>query len=354
MQNRPLALQTLTVQRCTRFDASCLAWLAPKLKDLQVFDATEAESCHTDAAVWALSKHCRKLRVLLLGRCKPREDGLVLASSSGAFLTDASIHAIGEHLRYLEKLDVSYHTFVTGLGWEAWPGNHPYLRELCMRGCTALRGKGLQCVVKAAPSLVDVDLEGCSLVTKNDMQLLEKQRYAVDGKHGIEPASDAAAVEARDAFYARLHLEHRSQIWVCCGWRLNWFFQRVRRREAGAVIKRNVIIYNEKVRDRFRLRFKHLVTYKRILMRFSAMRIQSFVRRRKQRYLYNSAARIQRFYRSRKNEWLQTFLLLVNASQKLVAKVYRGYKSRKELPLSVLRMLKLHEKELESQKNLTA
>ena len=88
-------------------------------------------------------------------------------------------------------------------------------------------------------------------------------------------------------------------------------------------------------------------------MRFSAMRIQSFIRRRKARYVYNSAARIQRFYRSRKNEWLQTFLLLVNASQKLVAKVYRGYKSRKELPLSVLRMLKLHEKELESQKNLT-
>ena len=90
------------------------------------------------------------------------------------------------------------------------------------------------------------------------------------------------------------------------------------------------------------------------MMRFSAMRIQSFIRRRKERYLYNSAARIQRFYRSRKNEWLQTFLLLVNASQKLVAKVYRGYKSRKELPLSVLRMLKLHERELESQKNLTA
>ena len=75
-------------------------------------------------------------------------------------------------------------------------------------------------------------------------------------------------------------------------------------------------------------------------MRFSAMRIQSFIRRRKERYLYNSAARIQRFYRSRKNEWLQTFLLLVNASQKLVAKVYRGYKSRKELPLSVLRELR--------------
>ena len=75
-------------------------------------------------------------------------------------------------------------------------------------------------------------------------------------------------------------------------------------------------------------------------MRFSAMRIQSYVRRRKERYLYNSAARIQRFYRSRKNEWLQTFLLLVNASQKLVAKVYRGYKSRKELPLSVLRELR--------------
>ena len=60
-----------------------------------------------------------------------------------------------------------------------------------------MRGKGLACVVKAAPSLVDVDLEGCSLVTKNDMQLLESQRYAVDGKHGIEPASDAAAVEAK-------------------------------------------------------------------------------------------------------------------------------------------------------------
>ena len=75
------------------------------------------------------------------------------------------------------------------------------------------------------------------------------------------------------------------------------------------------------------------------MMRFSAMRIQSFIRRRKARYVYNSAARIQRFYRSRKNEWLQTFLLLVNASQKLVAKVYRGYKSRKELPLSVLREL---------------
>ena len=75
-------------------------------------------------------------------------------------------------------------------------------------------------------------------------------------------------------------------------------------------------------------------------MRFSAMRIQSFVRRSKERYLYNSAAQIQRFYRSRKNEWLQTFLLLVNASQKLVAKVYRGYKSRKQLPLSVLRELR--------------
>ena len=62
---------------------------------------------------------------------------------------------------------------------------------------------------------------------------------------------------------ARLHLEHRSQIWVCCGWRLKWFFQRCKRRRAGAVIKRNIRIYHERVKDRFRLRFKHLVTYKR-------------------------------------------------------------------------------------------
>ncbi|CAH0380096.1 unnamed protein product [Pelagomonas calceolata] len=352
MHNRPLALEILTVARCPRFDASCLSWLAPKLKDLRVFDGSEAEACHTDASVWCLAKHCRQLKVLLLGRAQPRDDGLVLSSSSGAFLTDAAIHSIGEHLRHLERLDVSYHAFITGLGWQNWPGNHPYLRCLKMRGCTALTGKGLQCVVRAAPSLIDVDLEGCSLVT--DMTVLASQRYAIASKHGIEPASDAAAVEARDAYYARLHLEHRSQIWVCCGWRLKWFFQRCKRRAAGAVIKRNICIYHERVKDRFRLRFKHLVTYKRILMRFSAMRIQSYVRRRKARYLYNSAARIQRFYRSRKNEWLQTFLLLVNASQKLVAKVYRGYKSRKELPLSVLRMLKLHERELESQKNLTA
>ena len=47
------------------------------------------------------------------------------------------------------------------------------------------------CCVKAAPSLVDVDLEGCSLVT--DMTVLEKQRYAVDSKHGIQPATDAAS-----------------------------------------------------------------------------------------------------------------------------------------------------------------
>ena len=39
-----------------------------------------------------------------------------------------AIHSIGEHLRRLERLDVSYHTFMTGLGWQNWPGNHPYLR----------------------------------------------------------------------------------------------------------------------------------------------------------------------------------------------------------------------------------
>jgi hypothetical protein len=261
LANRPLALQILTVQRCPRFDASCLAWLAPRLKDLRVFDGTEAEACHTDAAIWTLSKHCRQLRVLLLGRSKPRDDGLVLSANSGAFLTDAALHSIGEHLKRLERLDVSYHTFVTGLGWAPWPDSHPYLRSLCMRGCSALSSKGLQCAVRAAPSLVEVDLEGCSLVT--DMTVLASQRYAVDSKHGIQPATDAAAVEARDSYYARLHLEHRSQIWVCCGWRLKWFFQRCKRRQAGAIIKRNICIYHERIRDRFRLRFKHLVTYKR-------------------------------------------------------------------------------------------
>ena len=130
-----------------------------------------------------------------------------------------------------------------------------------MRGCTALSSKGLACVVRAAPSLVEVDLAGCALVT--DTTAFASQRYAIVSKHGIEPASDAAAVEARDAYYARLHLEHRSQIGVCCGWRLKSFVQRCKRRRAGAVIKRNIRIYHEKIKDRFRLRFKHLVTYKR-------------------------------------------------------------------------------------------
>ena len=134
MQNRPLALQTLTVARCARFDASCLAWLAPKLKDLQVFDATQAESCHTDAAVWCLAKHCRKLRVLLLGRQQPREDGLVLSSSSGAFLTDARSTRSASTCDALERLDVSYHTFVTGLGWAGLAGQPSLLTRIMYEG----------------------------------------------------------------------------------------------------------------------------------------------------------------------------------------------------------------------------
>ena len=356
MHSKKLALDVFTVARCLSFDAACLSWLAPKLGNLTVFDGTEAEACHTDAAVWSLAAHCPRLRVLLLGRAAPRSDGLVLANASGACLTDASIHAIGEHLALLERLDVSHHTFVTGLGWSAWPGNHPYLRQLSLRGCSAVKVKGLVCAVKAAPSLVDVDLEGCALISGADVrEVLAHQRYAVErlNRSGIQPSEDAAAVEARDAYYARLHLEHRAQIWICCGWRLKALNMRVKRRAAGAVIKRNVLIYDEKRRDRFRRRFKHLVTYRRLLIRWSSTRIQRYVRRRKQRILHHAASSIQRYYRSTKAQWLQTFLLLVNASQKLVAKVYRGFKSRKELPLSVLRMIKLHEKELEAQRGLT-
>ena len=348
---KSLALRGLTLRQCPRVTAACVSWLAPRLSRLETLDLAFAPAACTDASISCVARCCPRLRVLLLGKAPDDKGVSKVAATNAAFLTDAAVYAVGEHLRDLERLDLSHHPFVTALGWQPWQSAHPRLRELCLRGCAAVAKKGLACAAIAAPSLIDVDTTGCTLLEPEDVQkILGRMRYAAERPNGAgcKPGVHAAAAERRDEAYARLHLEHRCQVWICCGWRLRALRGRVERRVNGKVIKRAIMNYQERRRDEFRQHFKRLVNYRRIIARWSSIRIQRFLRKWFHGRVHRSAKRIQRFYRSTKAKWLQTFMTLVTTAQKLVAKVWRGYKSRQDLPLDLLRLSRQWEQELGS------
>ena len=83
-----------------------------------------------------------------------------------------------------------------------------------------------------------------------------------EGDVAIRPNRDAAAIERRDAAYARLHHEGLCATWIFCGWRFFQLTHRIRRRIAGAVVKRAVVEYRARRRDAFRQHFKRLVNYR--------------------------------------------------------------------------------------------
>ncbi|KAH8052957.1 hypothetical protein JL721_10777 [Aureococcus anophagefferens] len=244
------ALEELTMAGCARLTAPALAWVATRLPNVRCLDLTRGRRRRlADASVWCVASSCPRLRRLLIAR--PQDSGGMSrnAAANSAFLTDASLYAIGEHLPRLETLDLSQHPFLTALGWAGF--ENPRLRVLKMTGCAALEPEDVRRVFGA-------------------------NAYATshEGDVAIRPNRDAAAIERRDAAYARLHHEGLCATWIFCGWRFFQLTHRIRRRIAGAVVKRAVVEYRARRRDAFRQHFKRLVNYRRIIARWSAIRLQ--------------------------------------------------------------------------------
>ncbi|KAH8093407.1 hypothetical protein JL720_4539 [Aureococcus anophagefferens] len=155
-----------------------------------------------------------------------------------------------------------------------------------MTGCAALEVRGLQVVAKFAPNLTDFDANGAPLVEPEDVRrVFGANAYATshEGDVAIRPNRDAAAIERRDAAYA--------------------------------AAPRGL------VRDRCVRRW------------LVARGIRACVR-------------IQRCYRSRRAKWLVDMLTMINGSVTLIARVWRGKKTRTDLPLDLLRMAKQWEEEI--------
>ncbi|KAH8061142.1 hypothetical protein JL722_4441 [Aureococcus anophagefferens] len=252
------------------------------------------------------------------------------AAANSAFLTDASLYAIGEHLPRLETLDLSQHPFLTALGWAGF--ENPRLRVLKMTGCAALEVRGCRWSPnsrRTSRTLTRRAARGAEDVRR----VFGANAYATshEGDVAIRPNRDAAAIERRDAAYAAAP---RGLVRDVDLLRLALFqlTHRIRRRIAGAVVKRAVVEYRARRRDAFRQHFKRLVNYRRIIARWSAIRLQRCVRRWLVARGIRACVRIQRCYRSRRAKWLVDMLTMINGSVTLIARVWRGKKTRTDLP----------------------
>ena len=68
--------------------------------------------------------------------------------------------------------------------------------------CAALEPRGLEVVARTAPNLVDLDVNGCTLVDRADVfRLFAHFAYAAmhDGDLAIRPTAHAGAIERRDS-----------------------------------------------------------------------------------------------------------------------------------------------------------
>ncbi|KAH8093408.1 hypothetical protein JL720_4540 [Aureococcus anophagefferens] len=93
------ALEELTMAGCARLTAPALAWVATRLPNVRCLDLTRGRRRRfADASVWCVASSCPRLRRLLIAR--PQDSGGMSrnAAANSAFLTDASLYAIGEHL----------------------------------------------------------------------------------------------------------------------------------------------------------------------------------------------------------------------------------------------------------------
>lgn len=346
-------LEFLTLAQCPKIGAGTVSWLAARLPNLVVLDLNGAGAggVLTDASLCSLAHYCRSLQDLAAARPAPSH-GMTHVAVSNGYLTDTALRAIGKNLRQLQRLDLRYHAYVSGSGLVKLPRAWPFLRTLKIDGWNALDTGGFRAILAAAPNLAYLSASACGLLDFKDLQRAAAKRLYVSlsecGESGwcLRPIRGAAAIEKRDAVFARFWIEDRAATAIACAYRWYRTERKFKRRCAARIVARAVRDYRRRRLDGFRLRFKLLVAYRRIATRYSAVRLQRFYRRRNDGRRNRAAKIIQSFYRASKALWMLLAVDLMHGSATIIEAAWRGRQARIRCPIAHLRLAEQHRREI--------
>ncbi|XP_077254148.1 EIN3-binding F-box protein 1-like [Tasmannia lanceolata] len=187
------SLRSLTIRNCPGFGSAGLAIVGKLCPNLQTVDFSGLCGA-TDSGLLLLLESCESgLINVNLGGCINISDAVVLtmARKHGNTLkhlsldgcrkiTDQSLVALGDSCSLLIDLDISK-CAVTDMGIAALAcAKQLNLRILSLSGCSLLSDKSMPFLHNLGQSLVGLNLQHCSLISRKAVELLEEQSWRCD------------------------------------------------------------------------------------------------------------------------------------------------------------------------------